>query len=417
MTKNKEILEMGARAVKASRELALLSSRKKNTILEGMADELESRKNEIQAANRKDLEEGARQGLGKAMLDRLALTDERFEGMVKGIHDVIALKDPVGQEIGSWVRPNGLEIRKVRVPIGVIAIIYESRPNVTADAAVLCFKSSNATILRGGKEAVYSNRAIALALQEGGEKKGLPPNAVQLVQTTNRAAVKDLVQLEGMVDLVIPRGGESLIRAVAEQATVPVIKHYKGVCHIYVDKEADPTKAVEIIDNAKTQRPGVCNAVECVLVHKAVAAEFLPMLANRLIAKNVELRGDAATRQHIPEAKAAADTDWGAEYLDLILAVKVVESVDEATAHINTFGSRHSDAILSANETTQKQFLQEVDSSTVYVNASTRFTDGNAFGLGAEIGISTDKLHARGPMGLEELTTYKYHVLGNGQIR
>ncbi len=417
MIKNKDILEMGERAVKASRELALLSSRKKNSILEGMADELEARKIEIQTANRKDLEEGAREGLSKAMLDRLSLTDERFDSMVKGIHDVIALKDPVGDVLSSWVRPNGLEIRKVRVPIGVIAIIYESRPNVTVDAAVLCFKSSNATILRGGKEAVHSNRALALAIQEGGEKKGLPKNAVQLVQTTNRAAVKDLVQLDNMVDLVIPRGGESLIRAVSEQATVPVIKHYKGVCHIFVDKTADLVRAVEIIDNAKTQRPGVCNSVETVLVHKSVAEEFLPMMANRLIAKNVVIRGDETTRQHIPEAEPASEADWGEEYLDLILSVKVVDSVDEATAHINTYGSRHSDAILSESDSAQKKFLQEVDSSTVYVNASTRFTDGNAFGLGAEIGISTDKLHARGPMGLDELTTYKYHVLGTGQVR
>lgn len=417
MIKNKDILEMGERAVKASRELALLSSRKKNSILESMADELEARKIEIQTANRKDLEEGAREGLSKAMLDRLSLTDERFDSMVKGIHDVIALKDPVGDVLSSWVRPNGLEIRKVRVPIGVIAIIYESRPNVTVDAAVLCFKSSNATILRGGKEAVHSNRALALAIQEGGEKKGLPKNAVQLVQTTNRAAVKDLVQLDNMVDLVIPRGGESLIRAVSEQATVPVIKHYKGVCHIFVDKTADLVRAVEIIDNAKTQRPGVCNSVETVLVHKSVAEEFLPMMANRLIAKNVVIRGDETTRQHIPEAEPASEADWGEEYLDLILSVKVVDSVDEATAHINTYGSRHSDAILSESDSAQKKFLQEVDSSTVYVNASTRFTDGNAFGLGAEIGISTDKLHARGPMGLDELTTYKYHVLGTGQVR
>lgn len=417
MIKSKEILEMGERAVKASRELALLSSRKKNAILEGMAEELEARRHEIQTANRRDVEEAERAGLSKAMVDRLVLNDARFDAMVKGIHDVIALKDPVGDVLSSWVRPNGLEIRKVRVPIGVVAIIYESRPNVTVDAAVLCFKSSNATILRGGKEAVFSNRALALALQEGGETKGLPAHAVQLVQTTNRAAVKDLVQLEGMVDLVMPRGGESLIRAVTEQATVPVIKHYKGVCHIFVDKDANLEKAVDIVDNAKTQRPGVCNAVETVLVHKDIAETFLPMMANRLIGKNVVLRGDAETRKHIPEAEAATEADWDAEYLDLILAVKVVDSVGAATAHINTHGSKHSDAILSENEAAQKKFLQEVDSSTVYVNASTRFTDGNEFGLGAEIGISTDKLHARGPMGLEELTTYKYHVLGTGQIR
>lgn len=417
MMKSKEILEMGERAVKASRELALLSTRKKNTILEGMAEELEARRHEIQTANRKDVEEAERAGLSKAMVDRLVLNDSRFDVMVKGIHDVIALKDPVGDVLSSWVRPNGLEIRKVRVPIGVVAIIYESRPNVTVDAAVLCFKSSNATILRGGKEAVFSNRALALALQEGGEKKGLPRHAVQLVQTTNRAAVKELVQLEGMVDLVMPRGGESLIRAVSEQATVPVIKHYKGVCHIYVDKDGSLERAVDIVDNAKTQRPGVCNAVETVLVHQDIAETFLPMMANRLISKNVVLRGDEATRRLIPEAEAATEADWDTEYLDLILSVKVVESVGAATEHINRYGSKHSDAILTENEAAQKKFLQEVDSSTVYVNASTRFTDGNEFGLGAEIGISTDKLHARGPMGLEELTTYKYHVLGTGQIR
>lgn len=417
MIKSKEILEMGEKAVKASRELALLSTRKKNTILEGMAEELEARRHEIQTANKRDVEEAERAGLSKAMVDRLVLNDARFDAMIKGIHDVIALKDPVGEVLTSWVRPNGLEIRKVRVPIGVVAIIYESRPNVTVDAAVLCFKSSNATILRGGKEAVFSNRALALALQEGGEKKGLPKNAVQLVQTTSRAAVKELVQLDGMVDLVMPRGGESLIRAVTEQATVPVIKHYKGVCHIYVDKDADLQKAVEIVDNAKTQRPGVCNAVETVLVHKEVMDSFLPMLANRLISKKVEIRGDAETCKHIPEAKPATEEDWSAEYLDLILSVKVTGSLQEAVDHINHYGSKHSDAILSGNESAQKKFLQEVDSSTVYVNASTRFTDGNEFGLGAEIGISTDKLHARGPMGLEELTTYKYHVLGSGQVR
>lgn len=417
MTKNKEILEMGERAVKASRELALLNCRKKNSILEGMADELEARRHEIQTANQRDVSEAERTGLSPAMIDRLLLSDVRFDAMIKGIHDVIALKDPVGEVLSSWVRPNGLEIRKVRVPIGVVAIIYESRPNVTVDAAVLCFKSSNATILRGGKEAIFSNLALAHALQEGGEKKGLPRNAIQLVQTTSRNAVKDLVQLEGMVDLVMPRGGEGLIRAVTEQATVPVIKHYKGVCHIYVDKDADLPRAVEIIDNAKTQRPGVCNAVETVLVHQDIAETFLPMMANRLIAKKVTLRGCPETRKQIPEAVPATEEDWLAEYLDLILAVRVVDSLNTATEHISTYGSKHSDAILSANEAAQKKFLQEVDSAAVYVNASTRFTDGNEFGLGAEIGISTDKLHARGPMGLEELTTYKYHVLGNGQIR
>lgn len=415
--KIKEIEEMGQKAVEASRALSLLSSRKKNTILEAMADGLEARKSEIQAANKIDLEEGAKNGLSSAMLDRLELNDDRFAGMVNGIHDVVALKDPVGDVISKWVRPNGLEIQKVRVPIGVIGIIFESRPNVTADASVLCFKSSNAVILRGGKEAIHSNRAIAKALQEAGEEKGLPPHSIQLVQTIDRAAVKELVQLDNYLDLIIPRGGESLIRAVVEQSTVPVIKHYKGICHIYIDKDADLNAAVDIVDNAKTQRPGVCNAIETLLVHKDVAEQVLPMIANRLLSKNVELRGDEATCTIIPEAKAATEHDWYEEYLDLILAIRVVGDVGEASAHINHYGSQHSDAILSGNEAAQKQFTQEVDSSTVYVNASTRFTDGNEFGLGAEIGISTDKLHARGPMGLEELTTYKYLVFGSGQIK
>jgi glutamate-5-semialdehyde dehydrogenase len=417
MPKSIDLLPMGQQARAASLALARLTSRKKNAILEAMADELEARQGEIQSANLRDLEQGRKDGLSEAMLDRLELNDSRFAAMVKGIHDVIALKDPVGDVMSTWVRPNGLEIQKVRVPIGVIGIIYESRPNVTVDAAVLCFKSSNATILRGGKEAVHTNRALALALQEGGEPKGLPPHAIQLVQTTDRAAVKELVQMEGLIDLVIPRGGEGLIRAVVADARVPVIKHYKGICHIYVDQAANLAQAVDIVENAKTQRPGVCNAVEALLVHEAIAAEFLPMLANRLLPKDVELRGDAATCDLIPEAHPATAEDWGAEFLNLTLAVRVVPDTDSAIQHINQYGSKHSDAILSQDEKAQKQFLQEVDSSTVYVNASTRFTDGNEFGLGAEIGISTDKLHARGPMGLEELTTYKYHVIGTGQIR
>lgn len=417
MSTSVSILEMGQQAKQASLALATLGQRKKNAILEAMADELEKRRKEIQAANAKDLAEGKKAGLSAAMLDRLELTDDRYTAMVKGILNVVALKDPVGDEISTWVRPNGLEIQKVRVPIGVVGIIFESRPNVTVDAAVLCFKSSNATILRGGKEAIHSNRALALALQEGGEKKGLPPHAIQLVQTTNRSAVKELVQLHGLVDVIIPRGGESLINAVVADATVPVIKHYTGNCHIYIDKKCDHALAVDIVDNAKTQRPGVCNAVETVLVHEAVADDILPMLANRLLAKNVEIRGDAATCEHIPEATPATEEDWDTEYLDLILSIRVVPDLQAAIDHINRHGSKHSDAILSSDEKAQKKFLQEVDSATVYVNASTRFTDGNEFGLGAEIGISTDKLHARGPMGLEELTTYKFHILGTGQIR
>ncbi len=330
MSTSVSIMEMGQRAKEASFALASLGQRKKNAILEAMADELEQRRKEIQAANAKDLAEARKAGLSAAMLDRLELTDDRYTAMVKGILNVVALKDPVGDEISTWVRPNGLEIKKVRVPIGVVGIIFESRPNVTVDAAVLCFKSSNATILRGGKEAIHSNRALALALQEGGEKKGLPPHAIQLVQTTNRTAVKELVQLHGLVDVIIPRGGESLINAVVADATVPVIKHYTGNCHIYIDKDCDRALAVDIVDNAKTQRPGVCNAVETVLVHEAIADEILPMLANRLLAKNVEIRGDTATCEHIPEATPATEEDWDTEYLDLILSMRVVPDLVRA---------------------------------------------------------------------------------------
>jgi glutamate-5-semialdehyde dehydrogenase len=363
------------------------------------------------------MEAGRQGGLPAALLDRLLLSDARMEGMIKGIRSIVGLKDPVGGKISRWIRPNGLVIQKVRVPIGVIAIIYEARPNVTADAASLCFKTSNAVILRGGKEAMQSNLAIASAMMEGGMKKGLPENAIQVVATTDRDAVRELVQMEGRVDLAIPRGGEGLIRAVAEQARVPVIKHYKGVCHVYVDESADLDMALKIVENSKCQRPGVCNAIEKVLVHEKVAATFLPRMAELLRARGVELRGDALARAVVPDMKEAVEDDWHAEYLDLILAVRVVSDTRAAIEHINRYGSHHSDSIVAANESAQKTFTDEVDSATVYVNASTRFTDGGEFGMGAEIGISTDKLHARGPMGLEELTTYKYVILGSGQIR
>ena len=417
MSLHDDMLAMGDRAVAASRALAQLSSRRKNSILEAMASEIESRREAIQAANARDMEAGRAAGLSNALLDRLLLNDARIEGMVKGLRNVVVLKDPVGARISRWIRPNGLVIQKVRVPIGVIAIIYESRPNVTADSAGLCIKTGNAVILRGGKEAVHSNAAIASAMQEGGAKKGLPADAIQLVQTTDREAVRELVQMEGRVDLAIPRGGEGLIRAVAEQARVPVIKHYKGICHVYVDESADAEMALNIIENAKCQRPGVCNAIEKVLVHEKIAAAFLPRMAERLTARKVELRGDAASRAIVPAMKEAVESDWTEEYLDLVLAVRVVASAKAAADHINRYGSHHSDAIVAQAEAAQKLFAQEVDSATVYVNASTRFTDGAEFGMGAEIGISTDKLHARGPMGLEELTTYKYVILGNGQVR
>jgi glutamate-5-semialdehyde dehydrogenase len=418
MNLHEQVLKIGDQALQASRELALLSSRRKNTMLEAMAEELEANREAIHQANRKDLEAGKKAGLSAALMDRLELTEKRVSSMIKGILNVVALQDPVGSDICSWMRPNGLEIKKVRVPIGVIGIIFESRPNVTADATVLCIKTSNAVILRGGKEAMHSNRAIARLLQQGGAKKGLPDNAIQLIETTDREAVRELCQLDGRVDLIIPRGGEGLIRAVTEHARVPVIKHYKGVCHTYVDESADLDMAVAICENAKCQRPGVCNAMETLLVHKDIAAEFLPRIADKLEQQGVELRVDPAAKSVIlPDVKDAVEADWTTEYLDMILSIKVVADAKEAIEHINKYGSHHSDAIVAASETAQKMFLREVDSATVYINASTRFTDGGEFGMGAEIGISTDKLHARGPMGLEELTTYKYVILGKGQIR
>jgi glutamate-5-semialdehyde dehydrogenase len=417
MNLHDEMVKMGDEAVAAARALAQLSAKRKNAILEAMAAELEARRAALKEANAKDMAAGKAAGLTGALLDRLQLTDARIDGMIKGIRDVVALKDPVGQKISKWLRPNGLEILKVRVPIGVIAIIYEARPNVTSDAAVLCIKTGNAVILRGGKEAMHSNRAVADALQAGGARKGLPANAVQLVGTTDRDAIRELVQLEGRVDLAIPRGGEGLIRAVTEHARVPVIKHYKGVCYVYVHASADRAMALKIIENAKCQRPGVCNAIEHVVVDQAIAKEFLPALAKALRARKVELRGDEAARAVVGDLKAATEEDWSTEYLDLILGVKVVPGLQDAIDHINRYGSHHSDAIVAADVPAQKEFTQQVDSATVYVNASTRFTDGGEFGLGAEIGISTDKLHARGPMGLEELTTYKYVIQGSGQVR
>ena len=417
MSLHDDMILMGDRAVAASRALAQLSARKKNSILEAMAAEIDARRETIKAANSRDMEAGRQAGLSAPMLDRLQLTDARIESMVKGIRSIIGLKDPVGTKISRWIRPNGLVIQKIRVPIGVIAIIFESRPNVTGDAASLCIKTSNAVILRGGKEAMHSNLAITEAMQAGGATKGLPEYSIQLVTTTDRDAVRELVQLEGRVDLAIPRGGEGLIRAVTEQARIPVIKHYKGVCHVYVDESADVEMALKIIENAKCQRPGVCNAIEKVLINEKIAATFLPRMAEMLAARKVELRGDDAARAIVPSVKAATEEDWYAEYLDLILTVKVVPNVKAAVDHINRYGSRHSDAIVAENEDAQTLFTQEVDSATVYVNASTRFTDGGEFGMGAEIGISTDKLHARGPMGLEELTTYKFVIKGDGQVR
>ena len=417
MNLHEEILKIGDQAVMAARALAPLSSRRKNSILEAMAVELETRRDAILAANRRDLEAAEKGGLPKPMLARLALNEARIAAMAKGLRSVVALKDPIGSRISRWLRPNGLVIQKVRVPIGVIAIVYEARPNVTADTVGLCVKTANALILRGGSEALESNRAIADALVAGGRRKGLPEHAIQLVTTTDREAVREVVQLVDRVDLVIPRGGEGLIRMVTENARVPVIKHYKGVCHVYVDASADEAMAIRIMENAKCQYPAVCNAAEKMLVHERIAADFLPKVCAVLMTRGVELRGDETACAIVPGMKPAAPEDWTAEYNDLILTVKIVPDVASAVNHINRFGSHHSDAIVAADESTQTAFTEGVDSAAVYVNASTRFTDGGEFGMGAEIGISTDKIHARGPMGLEELTSYKYVVLGAGQVR
>ena len=417
MSLHSEIRLLGDQALAASRRMVSLSTRRKNAILEAMAQEIDARRAVIQDANGQDVAEARAAGLSAALVDRLTLTDVRIDAMIKGIREVVALPDPVGKRLAKRVRPNGMVIEKRRVPIGVVAIIYESRPNVTADAAVLCIKSGNAVILRGGKEAFRSNQAIAAALAEGGQRAGLPRHAVQLVATIDREAVRELVQMDDRVDVVIPRGGESLIRAVVEQARVPVLKHYKGVCHVFVDAAADLDMALQIIENAKCQRPGTCNAAETLLVHADVAAAFLPRFAELCARRKVEVRADEASRVIVPSFAAAADEDWYAEYLDLILAVRVVKDLRAAIDHVNKYGSRHSDAIVTQDERSANKFLKEVDSAAVFVNASTRLHDGYEFGLGAEMGISTDKLHARGPMGLEELTTYKYLVRGTGQLR
>ncbi len=417
MTLHESIRKIGDQALAASRRMVRLSTVKKNAVLHAMADTLNRQRDLIKSANAADLAQAAISDLSAAMIDRLTLNDARIDGMVKGIREVASLPDPVGKKIWKRVRPNGLMIEKKRVPLGVVTIIYESRPNVTADAAVLCIKTSNAVILRGGKESLNSNIAIARALREGGESAGLPKNALQLIETTDREAVRELVQMDDRVDVVIPRGGESLIRAVVEHARVPVLKHYKGICHVFVDAAADLDQAIAIVENAKCQRPGVCNAVETLLLHQDIAQTFLPRLQEMAERRDLELRGCGKTRAALPTCKAATAEDWPTEYLDLILAVKVVKNLKEAITHINDFGSHHSDAIVTKNARSAKRFLKEVDSAVVYVNASTRFTDGGEFGMGAEMGISTDKLHARGPVGLEELTTYKYLIVGNGQIR
>ncbi len=411
-----EIESMARRARTAALKLSQLESAEKNAILTAMAQGLRAATAEVLEANAMDLQAGEEKGLATSMLDRLRLDEARVEAIAAGIEQVVALPDPVGAVMETWSRPNGMNLEQVRVPIGTIGIIYESRPNVTSDAAVLCLKAGNATILRGGSEAIHSNRAIASALTAAGEAADMPPHAIQLVPFTDRESVSALCSMEKWLDVIIPRGGRGLIETVVSQARMPVIKHYDGICHTYVDAAADLGMATRIAVDAKTQKPGVCNAMETLLVHEAVAAEFLPAAAARLREKGVELRGCERTRGII-DCEAASDEDWETEYLDLILSIRVVESMDEAIDHINRHGSHHSECIVTADEAVAGRFLSAVDSACVFHNVSTRFADGEEFGFGAEIGISTEKLHARGPMGLRELTSYQYRVRGNGQTK
>jgi len=411
------VTEIARKAREASRKLASLPTEVKNRVLIETARRLREEKAYLQAENEKDLTYAREKGLSAALIDRLTLSDKVIEGMARGLEEVAALPDPVGEVVKMWRRPNGLWVGRMRIPLGVIAMIYESRPNVTIDAAGLCFKSGNAVILRGGSEAINSNLALARIFQEALRSAGAPEEAVQVVPTTDRAAVNVLLKLDEYIDLIIPRGGEGLIRFVTENSRIPVLKHFKGVCHVYVDKYADLEMARRIAVNAKVQRPGVCNAMETLLVHREVADGFLPVVAEDLKKYGVELRGCPTTKRLVPWAKEATEEDWEAEYLDLILAVKVVDSIEEALEHIARYGSNHTETIVTQDYHRAMRFLREVDASVVMVNASTRFNDGGELGLGAEIGISTTKLHAYGPMALEELTAMKFIVFGEGQIR
>jgi len=414
-----EIWRIGRQARDAAHALTRLTTADKNAILLAMADAIDESEDLILAENAKDIEAAERADLPAALRDRLRLDHDRVAAISRGIREVAELHDPTGEVIREWTRPNGLRIVKERTPIGTIGIIFESRPNVTADAAVLCFKTGNATILRGGKEAIHSNRAIAIALQQGGEAAGLPPHSIQLIPFTDRESVRHLAEMDKYLDLIIPRGGAGLIETVVSLARMPVIKHYDGICHVYVDKDADLDMAEAIAVNAKVQKPSVCNAMETLLIHRDVAGEFGPRIAETLLAKNVELRGDEGFRETagFDEILPAGEDDWTTEYLDYILAVRVVDSLDAGIDHINTFGSHHSDSIVTTDEKAAARFQREVDSACVFWNASTRFSDGAEFGFGAEIGISTDKLHARGPMALEELCSYKYLLFGEGQVK
>lgn len=417
MSLKDEIFNIAKAAWKASKVLVTLNEDQKKEIIRAMADAVDQQRALIIKENKKDLAAVKKTGAKSSIVDRLTLTDERIDEMVESMRAIAKLPDPAGSVIQAWDRPNGLRIEKLQVPLGVVAFIYESRPNVTSDAVSLCLKSANSIILRGGKEAMNSNKAIVKAMREGGTSLGLPEDAVQLIKTIDRDAVKELIQIEEYIDLVIPRGGVSLINAVVSQAKVPVLKHFEGICHIYVHEDADLNVAVNVSENAKCQRPGVCNSIETLLVHENIAETFLPLLAERLKERGVLLKGDKKTKAILPDIEDATDEDWKTEYLDLILSIKVVSDIDEAIYHINKFGSRHTDSIVSTSKLAQDKFIQEVDSGTVLSNVSTRFADGAEFGLGAEIGISTDKLHARGPMGVRDLTTYKYVVRGEGQVR
>jgi len=417
MSVEQMITEMGKAAKEASRLLRGTQRAAKDAALLLMADKLLDRKEDIQRENEKDLSLAKERGIPSAMLDRLTLDDKTLLSMSEGLREVAALPDPVGEVTGMWKRPNGLMVGKVRIPLGVIGFIYESRPNVTVDAAALCLKSGNSVILKGGSEAIHSNIILEQILREALRETGLPEKIIQVVPTTDREAVRILLSLDQYVDIVIPRGGEGLIRYVVENSRIPVLKHYKGVCHIYVDEYADLGMASDVCFNAKVQRPGVCNAMETMLVHEKIAHEFLPAMGKRFQEAGVELRGCPKTLNLIPYAKQAVESDWPAEFLDLVLAVRIVSGMDEALDHIEKYGSNHTEAIITKDYERSRRFLAEVDSSVVLVNASTRFNDGYQLGLGAEIGINTSKLHAFGPMGLEELTTTKFIVYGDGQVR
>lgn len=411
------ILRKAQNAKAATSELVKLNTGQKNLALKYIAEELDANRSFIQEKNKIDVDNAIEKGMSKALIDRLTLTDSRIDGMIKVLNDVINLNDPVGEVTGMKTLPNGLKVGQMRMPLGVAGIIFESRPNVCIEVASLTIKSANGVILKGGSDAINSNIAITNAIKAGLKKAGLPENAVEIIESTDRESVKEMLQLKAYIDVIIPRGGLNLIRFVAENSVIPVIRHDQGICHTYIDEHADLQMAVSIAYNAKVQRPGVCNSMETLLVHEKIAKEVLPKLKEQYDKAGVEIRGCDKTCSLLPGIKKATDEDWSTEYLDLILSVKIVSSIHVAIAHINTYGSHHSDAIVTENYSNSQQFLNEVDSAACYINASTRFTDGNEFGLGAEMGISNQKLHVRGPMGLKELTSEKYIIYGNGQIR